>query len=152
MNGISSFQSGLPVNIVQSCNRANTDTGQARPDVVGDWHLASGRPNGEMISQFFNTSAFANVCPGPDGPFSFGKSGRNTVVGPGTQVWDVGLYKAFHLPKENTQLQFRAEAFNLFNHPVFGQPKGTAGSAGFGTITYTTQDSRELQFALKLVF
>ena len=152
LNGITSFQSGLPVNITQNCNRANTDTGSMRPDVVGDWHLGSGRPDGQLTSEFFNTNAFVNVCPGPNGPFTWGNGGRNSVIGPGTQVWDFGLYKAFHLHKENTQLQFRAEAFNLFNHPVFGQPDGSAGDAGFGTITYTAQDSRELQFALKLVF
>ena len=151
-NGITSFQAGLPVFITQDCNRANSDIGAARPDLVGDWHLDPSRPHGQVVAQYFNPNAFLNVCPGPNGPFSWGNAGRNIVIGPGSQVWDFGLYKAFHLPRENTQLQFRFEAFNLFNHPVFGQPDSGAGDGGFGTITYTAQDSRELQFALKFVF
>lgn len=152
VNGISSFQAGLPVFITQDCNRANTDAGNARPDVVGNWRLDPARPHGQVISEFFNPNAFLNVCPSANGPFSWGNAGRNIVIGPGSQVWDFGLYKAFHLPKEGMQLQFRAEAFNLFNHAVFGQPDSGAGDPGFGTITYTAQDSRELQFALKFVF
>jgi len=151
VNGISSFQSGLPVFVTQDCNRANSDIGAARPDLVGNWRLNSSRPDGQIVAEDFNTSAFLNVCPGPNGPFSWGNAGRNIVIGPGSQVWDLGLYKSFHLG-ENMQVQFRAEAFNLFNHPVFGQPDSGAGDAAFGAIGYTAQDSRELQFALKFLF
>jgi hypothetical protein len=49
-------------------------------------------------------------------------------------------------------LQFRVEAFNLFNTPQFAGPDATLGDAAFGRITTTTIDSREVQFALKYSF
>ncbi len=152
VNGVTSFQSGSPVAIGQSCSRANTDSGNMRPDVVGDWRLSASRPSGELVSRFFNTDAFYNYCPGDAGPFNFGNAGRNIVIGPGLNNWDFGLYKEFRLTGEDTRLQFRSEFFNLFNHPIFGQPGSTAGTPQFGTISYTAVDSREIQFALRLSF
>ncbi len=152
MNGVTSFQTGSPLTITQQCNRANTDSGNMRPDVVGNWKLPSGRSSGELVSRFFNTGAFYNYCPADQGPFNFGNAGRNIVIGPGMNNWDFGLYKEFRLPGEDTRLQFRSEFFNLFNHPIFGQPGSTAGTPQFGTITYLAVDPREIQFALRLSF
>ena len=152
MNGVTTFQAGNPILITQACNRANTDVGGMRPDVVGNPKLDTGRPSGELVSQFFNTAAFASYCPGPDGPFNFGNAGRNIVIGPGVNVWDFGLYKEFRLKGEHKRLQFRSEFFNLFNHPIFGQPGGTAGTPQFGVIGGTALDPREIQFALKLYY
>ncbi|PYU85996.1 MAG: hypothetical protein DMG08_30570 [Acidobacteria bacterium] len=143
------LQAGNPILITQACPRANTDVGGMRPDVVGNPKLDTGRPSGELVSQFFNTAAFASYCPGPDGPFNFGNAGRNIVIGPGVNVWDFGLYKEFRLKGEHKRLQFRSEFFNLFNHPIFGQPGGTAGTPQFGVIGGTALDPREIQFALK---
>jgi hypothetical protein len=154
LNGVTAWQSGSPVSIYQTCNRANTDSGNARPDVVGDWHLSNDRSSSERVAEYFNTAAFVNVCPdlsGP-GPFAFSTTGRNFVIGPGLQNWDLGISKRFNLVGENTWLQFRAEFFNIANHPNFGQPGGTAGTGSFATISSTATDSRELQFGLKLSF
>ena len=60
--------------------------------------------------------------------------------------------------KERVSLQFRSEAFNLFNHPNFGQPQNNLAVASFGQITATRTvrgdlgSSRQIQFALKLLF
>ena len=54
--------------------------------------------------------------------------------------------------REQTKLEFRAEAFNLANHPIFGPPGSTLRTANFGVITSTAIDSRQLQLALKLSF
>jgi hypothetical protein len=154
VNGVTALQSGSPVPMYQTCNRANTDAGNARPDVVGDWHLSSGRADIEKVREYFNTAAFVNVCPdlsGP-GPFSFSHTGRNFVIGPGVQDWDFAVSRRFRLSGESTWLQFRAEFFNLFNHPNLGQPDAYAGDPGFGTIAYTATDAREIQFGLKLNF
>ncbi len=154
INGITTLQSGNPVFITQACNRANTDTGALRPDLVGPWRLDSSRPSAQLVNEFFNTSAFVNVCPdisGP-GPFTFGNAGRNIVIGPGIKDWDFGVFKNIGLGGEHRSLQFRTEIFNLFNHPIFAQPGGSAGTPQFGRISATSIDSREIQFALKLLF
>jgi hypothetical protein len=153
LGGITTFQSGNPVFINQTCNRANTTSGVMRPDVVGRWKLDPHRPSSELVREFFNTSAFVNVCPdltGP-GPFTYGNAGRNIVIGPGINDWDFSVFKNIPL-RERWSLQFRTEIFNLFNHPIFGQPGGTAGTPQFGQISTTAIDSREVQFGLKLLF
>ena len=152
-NGITTFQGGNPFNVTQACNRANTNAGAMRPDLVRNPNdLPARRSHAAQVAEWFDTSAFVNVCPGPDGPFSFGNAGRDIVIGPGEDESDFGLAKVFPLHGESRRLQFRAEAFNLFNHPVYGQPAGTAGVPNFGRISSTTIDARELQFALKLYY
>ncbi len=155
INGITSFQSGSPVLVTQSCNRANTDSGTLRPDAIGNPNdLSGGRSSGQLVDKFFDTSAYKAYCPDPtgNGPFNFGNAGRNVVIGPGLNVWDFGLFKDIPIRGEAKRLQFRAEFFNLANHPIFGQPAATADLPGFGQISYTAIDSREIQFALKLYF
>lgn len=150
--GITTFQSGSPKNVTQACNRANTNAGSLRPDLLHNPNdLPGHRSHAAEVAEWFDTSAFVNVCPGPDGPFSFGNAGRNIVIGPGEDDSDFGLAKDVPFG-ETTKLQIRAEAFNLFNHPIFGQPAGTAGVANFGRISRTAIDNRELQLAMKFYF
>jgi hypothetical protein len=87
----------------------------------------------------------------------FGNVHRNAFVGPGFQNIDFSLLKTTKIT-ERVSTQFRFEAFDLFNHPNYGQPGSTAGAAGFGLITSTrfptgdSGSSRQLQAALKLIF
>ena len=64
---------------------------------------------------------------------------------------DFAVARVFAL-RESAHLQFRAEAFNLANHPNFQQPNGTPNSPSFGKITATLIDNREIQLALKFMF
>jgi hypothetical protein len=91
----------------------------------------------------------------------FGNLPRNAVTGPGFYNTDLSIIKKTRIA--GTTLEFRAEAFNVFNHPNLGNPPlagrtATVGSTSFGIITATrlpTGDSgsaRQLQFALKLLF
>jgi hypothetical protein len=61
------------------------------------------------------------------------------------------MSKPFRL-REHIRLDFRAEFFNLPNHPILGQPGGTVGTSTYGVISSTKLDSRQIQFALKLAF
>jgi len=70
------------------------------------------------------------------------------VNGPPLVNVDFSAIKNFKIT-ETRGLQFRAEFFNLLNHPIFGQPNTTVGN-GFGTIGGTRIDAREIQLALKL--
>ena len=96
--------------------------------------------------RFFDTGAFATAP-----TFTFGNASRNPVRGPAYRDLDLSLIKQTRFT-ERTDLEFRAELFNLTNTPAFAQPNGSFGSAAFGTITATTTEQRVLQLAAKLHF
>jgi len=153
-SGVTTFQSGSPFTALEVSNCANSDVGAQRPDRIGNPNnLSHSRPTGQQVAEFFNTAAFADVCPaGPNvGPFRWGNAGRHTVIGPGINDWDFALNREFKIT-ESKRIQFRSEYFNLFNHPIFGQPGSVLGTPQFGEILNTAVDSREIQFALKFYF
>ena len=89
---------------------------------------------------------------------------RNLVRGPGAFFFDAGLGKSFPIIQDKLTLKFRADAFNLFNHPNFGIPKLdiVLNASNFGQITSTNvnpgssavaaDDARVAQFSLRLEF
>jgi hypothetical protein len=92
----------------------------------------------------------------------YGNVGRDTYIGPGLTTWDFSVLKDSKL-RERLNLQFRAEIFNLLNHtnfntpnlivftpPTTTNPSGLSGTAG--AITSTSTSSRQVQFALKLLW
>ena len=81
---------------------------------------------------------------------TYGDLSRNTLRGPGLVRFDLSGSKTFELPG-NFNLQFTAQAFNIFNHTNCGLPNGQLGNAAIGTIT-TALAPRQMQFALKLSF
>jgi len=159
---ISQLQSGNPVDIITS-NTSFTGVANAmRPNILGPVPVGIGSAaNGNP--QYFpalacNFPAAANclfqVPPG------FGNMGRNAIVGPGFEDIDLSLFKDTRIT-EKLKAQFRADAFNLFNHPNFAQPQRTVSTAAgnsFGQITGTRSppgdagSSRQIQLALKLLF
>lgn len=76
---------------------------------------------------------------------------RNTLRGPGTVSVDLSAIKNFPL-YERLTAQFRAEAFNIINHPNFANPNSNISNSGWGTITSTSLDNRDLQLALKIIW
>jgi hypothetical protein len=83
-------------------------------------------------------------------PFKYGNVGKGSARGPGLFNWDMGVFKDFRLA-ERWKLQFRAEAFNAFNHVNFADPVATLNAAGFGGIR-AAAEPRIGQLALKLSF
>ena len=140
VNGIITLQSGLPISPVLGFDNSNTGNFQDRPDTIGNPNDGPRSP-----TEWFNTGAFALPA-----PFSFGNTGRNTIDGPDIKTFDFSLFKNFNFT-ESKALQFRAEFFNLFNHPNFDPPGVTFGTPSFGVIGGSA-DPREIQFALKFVF
>ncbi|MGI8732130.1 MAG: TonB-dependent receptor domain-containing protein [Pyrinomonadaceae bacterium] len=146
--GIVTLQSGRPFTVALLSEIDNSGTGRSilgfgandRPNVVGDPNSGSG-----SLERWFNTSAFAFPAPG-----TFGNAGRNILDGPGFQNVNASLVKNTNLT-ERVNLQFRAEVFNLFNHPNFNLPDNFLGSPTFGRIT-SARDPRHIQFGLKLLF
>ncbi len=142
LSGIYQVQSGVPFTPVLSFDNANAGT-TSRPDRV-----CSGSLSNPTVQEYFNVSCFATPA-----AYTFGNSGRNVLFGPGENNVDFGLHRSFQLPVwESAQLEFRAEAFNVFNHPQFNVPAATIGVANAGTIASTSVPNRELQLALRLSF
>ena len=147
LNSIDTFRAGSPFTPVMSTSLLNAGTGVQWPNRIG-----SGKVSNPTAKQWFNTADF--VSPGQ---YTFGNSGRNILVGPGTKQVDASLFKDFPLSSaENRSLQFRAEIFNVLNTPQFNNPNASIGNAAAGTITAAGQPalfqrtSREIQLALKL--
>ena len=146
--GIITLQSGRPFTVALLSEIDNSGTGRSilgfgandRPNLAGNPELSN-----STTAQWFNTGAFVFPTPG-----RFGNAGRNILDGPGFQNVNISLMKntAF---SERVNLQFRAEAFNLFNHPNFNLPDNFLGSPTFGRIT-SARDPRHIQFGLKLLF
>ena len=92
---------------------------------------------------------FQRLCgPAPSG--EFGNSGRNTLVGPRTDVFDAALMR--DIPIERVNIQARWEVFNVTNTPLFGQPGNNITSSSAGSITTLAGDPRVMQFALRISF
>jgi hypothetical protein len=94
------------------------------------------------------------AAPGDPTPTRFGSSPVGIIHGPGQVNTDLSVLKTFPLRKlsESTNLEFRADFFNLFNHPQFNTPDTERQSASFGQVTGTVVAPRVIQFALKFNF
>ena len=142
LNSILLLQSGMPVTVTQATNN-NSFAGFAlqRPNLIGKPKLS---PEERAPARYFNTAAFTTAP-----QFTIGTASRNPVRGPAYRNLDIALVKHTRLPKE-TDMEFRAEVFDIFNTPAFAQPNGSFGSAAFGSINGTVTDPRVIQFALRL--
>jgi hypothetical protein len=148
LNGITTFRTGVPYNVLSGVDSNLDGIATDRPNLVGN-PILSGRSRTQRISAFFNTAAFAQVPAG----VPYGNTQRNVEIGPGFINTDLSALKTFSLWKEHS-LQFRAEAFNLFNNVNLANPNVTLTSPSFGRISalYTNYSPRVIQFALKLYF
>jgi hypothetical protein len=155
VNSIVFYRTGIPVNITQTGVMGSTGNGsglalQNRPNLVGNL-----TPADRTIDAWFDPTALQRPA---DTTATYGNIGRNTERGPGIFNVDLSLIKNTRFGGVETEL--RIEAFNVFNHPQFGQPNGTLGNAAFGTITASANPScgtcgtseRQIQFGFKLRF
>jgi len=152
MSGGFVAQTGAPWNVVIGFDQSGSAVGNQRPNLV----MPVDQIYTDNISQWANPAAFTLPAPG-----TLGNLQRDFLTGPHTVNLDASLLKETPI-KEGYRLQFRAEFFNLANHANFGLPNANAfiqtpnggGSPNptFGKITTTTTSSRQIQFALKLMF
>ena len=130
--GILTYQTGIPFTPIFSPDNAGVAngivSGASYPDLVGD-------PNSGIVQVpieglgplLLNPNAFA----APRG-LTFGNAGRNIVRNPSRFNWDMALFKRFAI-KEQVGFEFRAEAFNIFNHTQWGYISGDSGSGASNT-------------------
>jgi carboxypeptidase family protein/TonB-dependent receptor-like protein len=127
----------------------NGDFTDQRPDCVAG---VDPYAHPQTITDWLNPAAFSMPAAG-----TFGNCGRNTIHGPNFRNLDFSVLKETKLGGSRN-LEFRAEFFNVFNHPAFAQPDTTFGTPGFGEIfntlgsTLGAGTSRQIQFALKFSF
>ena len=141
--GVVTLQSGLPLTVTQVTNfNAFAGFGTQRPNRIANPNLPSSE---RMTARFFDTSAFA-IAP----QFTLGDSSRNPVRGPDYRNADLVLIKRIYFG-ETTNIELRAEAFNVTNTPPLGAPNTVVGAAGFGSIT-SAGDPRVFQFGAKFSF
>ncbi len=164
LNGIHTLNAGLPLNLTYSPQAAFQDGSSSfRPNVVGQTVLPEEFRTGNFRTQYLNpclsnadtrfpfcSQLGAGALEPTDRSQPFGNSYRNGVRGPNFFQFDTGLHKQFNFT-ERIGLQFRAEAFNLFNRSNLSLADTNRTSGTFGRIQ-STFPARELQFALKLLF
>ncbi len=150
--GILTLQTGQPFSVLTGADQSSTGLGTDRPDLVGN-------PNAgpHTVQRWFNTSAFVM-----NAPLAFGDAGRNIVEGPSFENLDFAIMKNTRIA-ETMNLEFRAEFFNVLNHPNFALPGNILTSPNFGAIFQTPDVAqnnvglgsggpRLIQFGLKFSF
>jgi hypothetical protein len=148
ISGITTFATGLPVNISENDDNSLTGTQFTEapfdlPNLSGGKVLTGADPRSGQ--PYFNTSLFTEEPMG-----AFGNSPRRFFHGPGLNNWDMALLKDTKIT-ESRSLQLRFEAFNAWNHTQFGSPNGLWNSGQFGLIT-GANNPRILQVGAKFLF
>jgi len=162
---ISSISSGSPFTVYSGIQQTGYGSnGVDRPDEIAKPHLSTAR---KVREDYFgeganNATAFFNIpihIAGGSGPNEgrFGTVGRNSFRGPAFYNFDFALIKDTPFGRrksgaERMDLQFRSEFFNLFNIVTMGLPANILNGSGFGEISRTAGNSRQIQFSLKLIY
>ncbi|HVJ08422.1 MAG TPA: TonB-dependent receptor [Acidisarcina sp.] len=164
MLSISTITSGSPFTVYSGVQQTGAGSnGTDRPDQIAKPHLSTARKTREdYFGKGADNASFFFIpihVPGGTGPNQgrFGTLGRNTFRGPAFYNFDFAFIKNTPFGKrrngvELANLQFRAELFNLFNIVTMGLPANTLRGAGFGEISKTAGNSRQIQFSLKLIY
>ncbi len=138
---ITQLRSGTPYSVTFSSTQPGWIANRANV-VSSDFY-----PSNQSIAGWFNPSAFAIPT-----TYTYGNSARNMLWGPGQVIVDMSVLKDIQIV-ERFKLQFRAEAFNMPNHPSFSNPAANISvPTTVGKITGTSVPSRAIQFGLKLLF
>lgn len=150
INGVSTFQDGFPLGLTATPNTTGFNTG-LRPNVVAGCEKMIEGSAQARLQRWFNTSCFSVPA-----AFTFGSEARTDpdLRGHGIANFNFAIFKRTAI-KEGMNVEFRAEAFNLFNRVQFGKPDqvlNTAANTTFGQVTTQANDPRLIQLALRFSF
>lgn len=140
LSGVLTLRSGQPSTPSISQDISNTASGNV-PNLIGETRRADSDPRGG----WWNPNAFALPT-----LYTIGNAGTGILVGPDFRNLNFSLNKNYEIG-ESKRVEFRAEFFNITNHPNFGQPNSQWDSPLFGRVSEAL-DSRQIQFGLKLIF
>jgi hypothetical protein len=144
LSGILVLRTGVPLTIGIQGDNLNTGGGYLQvPHRLSEPNLPASE---RTRTRFFDTNAFVRPA-----LYEIGNAGRNILIGPGNRNLDLSVAKQFRIT-ESKHVQFRAEFFNAANHPNWGNPGTTLGTAAFGTITSNENLPRVMQLGLKFVY
>jgi hypothetical protein len=146
INGVSVYQTGFPLQVYQNNSNSQYGYGAQRPDLTGSAIGTSGSVE-SRLNDYINAAAFSTT---PQG--AFGNTPRTlSVRGPGQKNWDLSIFKSFSI-SERFKAQFRAEALNAFNSPLFHTPNTNFSSGTFGVINTQDNFARQLQLTIRVTF
>jgi hypothetical protein len=162
---ISGISSGSPFTVYSGLQQTGAGSyGADRPDQIAAPQLSTARKvrydyfgrGANNAADFFNIPIHVTGGTGPNQGV-FGTLGRNSFRGPAFYNYDFALIKSTPFGRrlneaELASLQFRAEFFNLFNIVTMGLPANVLTGSGFGEISKTAGNSRQIQFSLKLIY
>jgi hypothetical protein len=164
LSGITTVRTGEHFTPCLSTDPTNTGTYCAWPDKIANPRDFSFNPAGQSalgcpaghqsLTCWYNQAAFTTppLAPGQTFSHQFGNSGNGPLVGPGQVNFNLALLKSFDITETN-KIQFRAEVYNVANHPQFALPGSTPDVPGGSSVTATLPDNqREFQFGLKWLF
>lgn len=146
LSGITNFATGLPITLTENDDNALIGANAVPVDVPNytPGHIL-GDTNPRHGNAYFNTGLFT-----PEALGVLGNARRRFFHGPGLNNFDMALLKDTKIT-ESKELQFRAEAFNIFNHAQFTNPSGEINSSSFGVIT-NARAARVMQLGVKFLF
>lgn len=146
INAVGIIQSGFPLAITQPNNNSVVGASYQRPNATGIDAATPGSTT-DRINGWLNPAAFSQAP-----QFTFGNISKFlNVRGPGTRNLDLSIFKTFRIA-EFLRVQFRAEALNATNTPIFGNPNTTLTNAQFGVITTQVNNPRLVQLGLRVTF
>jgi len=166
LSGIMQFQTGNPCGVMGSNDVAGVgETGSLGcGNTAGEFYVLNGTPailhqfaggaGAASPNQYFavtNSAGQPLFTAPPAGTFNLQPGVRDEIYQPGFQDWNAGLYKKFAV-NERTGFEFRAEAFDLPNHPNWSGPQFNPTSSTFGKVTSKTGLARNLQLSLRFYF
>ena len=165
VDGITTLQKGFPVKLSwgggDALTQAGLGIGTLRPDYVAGCDKNRGGSSLSRVNEWFNTACFSAPSGSLNGdintpvnPWTFGNEPRvdASLRQQGVVNFDFAVFKRTTI-MERLNVEFRAEFFDLFNHPQFGPPNSTATSPTFGVVTNTVNNTfRIVQFGLKFIF
>jgi hypothetical protein len=163
ISGVNQLQSGTPCGIVQNSDFAGTGVdGSIGCSGTGEYLVVNGKityPDqfnigGSSTAKYFNTTTPTGTplftAPAA-GTFNLAGGIRGNIYGPGLLDWNLSLFKRFAIT-ERQRLEFRAEAFDVNNHPNWSGPNENPTSSAFGEVTSKTGLARNLQLSLRYAF
>ncbi len=145
IGAIAELHTGTALSVIDAVNNTGSFSDGVRANLVGNPNLS---PAHRTAAEWFDTTAFQQ-----NAPYTFGDAPRTFGSGPGTAQVDASLLKTFPI-HESTNLQFRAEALNVLNHPNWANPVTVFGNPKFGQVIglQPGNQSRIIQVALHLTF